>query len=352
MQNLRAKYSKRLRIKALIGRVFDKAFQQYRGKQPLGRPFQGPSGGMFIVDAETHHVHPWSAESEATKQRVGGQQVQPSPFSAVGSGPAMPTRMSRDPTSKTSKKRVARKEAKQGYRKTPATDRDRLEVAAVDDLDVWPVLADAYEEAGDDETAQKIRALHKKKQGLRWGQQIATTMPYQIDNPEDGQRYGADWLNRHFYGNFERDGEYPPDWLVDETVEHSGLTEEVAREGLISLRDYADHFPQSGLESRTWGVAQLTGGVVRGLEGIDPESGTNDMFAPSAPVMDLRRRVYGLIGSEDVDEALKVGDDVLEYTRSTYPGGEAGGLPDYVEDDMENLEAGLRHIRSQIEKGK
>ncbi len=350
MQNLRAKYSKRLRIKALIGRVFDKAFQQYTGKQRLGVPFRGPSGRMFVVDPETHRPHPWAPEQNIPGTQVGGQQVRPSPFSAIGSGPAIPTKLPGHPTSKTSKKRVARKEAKQGYRRTPASDIDRLEIAAVDDLDVWPILADAYEEEGDDETANRIRSAHKKKQAIRSGQQIATTMPYAIDNPEDGSRYGADWLNRDFYDNFGDYHSTPPDWLVNEIAEHSGLTEEAAREGFISLRTYANVPPESDQGRRTWLVTRLAGNLVRDLESLDPESGMNDMFAPSAPLMDLRSRVYGLIGSEDVDDALRIGDAVVEYVHNTHLDAEAGAgdLPDYAEQHMQVLEQGLRTVRSEI----
>lgn len=267
--------------------------QKYTGKQPLGKPFRGPSGRMFIVDEQTHHVHPWSPEESLR----GNPLVKPSPFSGAPSRRTAkkPGNVPADPNSK----KNTRKRERERYRKTPASDLDRFEVEVMDSEDpkALHALADMYEEQGDQETADKVRDRYYEK---------SDAMSLLSQFPEIGEWDQKDLLDPKTKEIMEKRTKLSTrefnrgwNWILenmnrDDTEAHSVIDQFRRGTHFGLLSDYNDSLPTK---------------VVKPLENL----------------------VNSLVGQE-LDSAITIGQKIVEMVDSIETGEHADDIERYEED--------------------
>ncbi len=312
MENLRSKYSRAKKLEAVLGRVFDKAFQRYTGKQQIGKPFMTPSGIWYIIDEHSHRPHRWSPDQGMSQPQMGGQ-IKPSPFSAVGSGPAKQNRTPRDLNSKQSQRRLTRKQQKEGYLKPATSDIDRLEIAAMDDREVLPILADAYEEAGDNDTAHKVRDWYT---GRGQANQLIAKVPGIVGN----------WI-------FDAIPEQIDEDQLDYFAEEAGVSSEEAKRGIDWLFDQVNRKPANAKEAAIDELRDdanlLAGnwqGYIHNPEEINEQAGL-------------------LIGSDDVDHAIEVAELLRDRVAELDPKGLSEMQQRSQQQDQDNLNIMINKLR-------
>ncbi len=410
MENLRAKYSKRLRIKALIGRVFEKSRKPYMGspgytgQRQVNRKFQGPSGRWFMVvqrggrkqvirtvpdgaqQAQEHgpqvQTSPFKGkqnkapdpESKRSQRRLAeGRRIRPAnlggPDSGVNTvelgmdtdlGAEVPTlkgtvRTPRDAQSKQSQRRLAKKETTKQVREGVITsDIDQLEVAAADDHEVLPVLADAYEEAGDDKTAGRIRDWYTGKEQRQaldgaWSEFITEAFYDMVNEPASEAEDMAQLVQLVDFG-MTQDKNYKPyskpvwneenqywTWADgDDTVDIPGYQQRVAKwvYDNFKLGDQINEKPNDN-KVRVAKIIQDSSGLLDANRGFDE---IGDINAHDA---------VRLLGTDDLVDAVVFGNQLLEEMDVAKERGDEG-FYDYLVPLVANFRQAMEEHRKHV----